>query len=1450
MQLKDLPIGSLVKDLNTKYNGKPLIWKIVAKDQQGYPANSTTLMSNNIISVKYFDNAEPSNTDGTRKTSGNNRWIYSNIRQWLNSNKQVPWFNATHVADASPSTAKNNNIYSEENGFLTNASEDFVKSIMSTNLSTLVPDIDGGGLETTQDSIFLFSMTEMGLAGSLGKEGKIIPYLNTASNRILKPTQEAVDQSNYKHSSLNPNSNYYYWLRSAMPDFSHINFRISTNGSYTQSVANNDTIGVAPALNMASDTLISRQDSDGVYILGFSKSTPVDLSKVQFQLTDKNTNKTITNGSKFTSAIKIDWNADTTDIEFKIELTFKGNKINAGRLQDLSEQGDYVATIIATDKNYPDNVRRSDAISFSIVPSKIDLSKIKFTPMDAFTNNSEITDGRQFTGKVAPTWDEISGITTTVSLSYNGNPKSFSKGNTLVEVGSYTLTYLLTDKNHADNQKSGIVNFSVIAAPVEWDKLGLALRDAITGNSITNGSQFKTEVKPTWTELPTITYGYTLEFAGSLVSYKKGDTLTKLGKYVIKFLLTDKNYPDNTYNEEVSFEVIQDVTDLRLYEMTFTNVYNPEIEEIISEGKVYKGVKVKPFWMQVPKDCKVLSYGLMKDGKQIPFTSNHDVYSDKGQYVITVRLQNGNGEQKDYNRAFKIDEDLTGLDDLIKIINEFDSTEITEGRIFEEQQVLPTWKDPLDLDIYYTLKFEGRPLEFIKGITILSMIGEYSLELTAEEAANPANKKTFTRNFKISHKKVNMSELTITVINQITEIPIENGDIYKIQVKPFWLTTNLPPDIKYESWINYNGNRRTYNKADDEDILKEYGDYVLEVKLIDTNFPTNFKMITRNFKLIPPTIDLSDKVIVIKNKLTDNEITEGQIFRGKDISVQPTWNEYPTLKYSYKLYYNGSQLTNYTKHAILREKGYYRLNVTAFDPNYPDNKVEALVNFSLQDEISGIEIGDEIVDSYLNGLPFELGTPITETGDYNLLVVGKKKTNFKVTISEVNFKIVNPDEDQKPLILINPEIIPSIKDEIEIIYPSYGSEYEYKIDKGEWKTYEEKFFVTDNCTIYARYKDPLHYFVSDSRDVMNIDKLPPDKPIVLGFKEGVDTYFSVSPTVEYVRGVDFTATLNGVPYDLGTPIFNEVPEIRDYTLVVTAKKRLNGLTASTIIKFKLDSIPPDKPKIIGVIPDVIQTDARPDVERIVNVARFLGGTLDDFDNPNSPVYYEARLNGRLFKLGTLVNDPDSYQVSVTAIKKINGLRATSIVAFTILHEIPEPIGPSRLSIIPLIEDNRDKAIDGEMVVDRITSHISLYDDGYLISKTRELEEMLDILDKRIVMIEINLDNNAERVKALKILRRNLQENLNKLIAKNYEVETDINNMTSIITYLDFVDLSIIETLRKELIDIDSVTRNIRVRIDTLNTKLYGKVDLALKIMDGLQNNSSFIGEVIWLKNNQ
>ena len=101
--LGDLPVGAKVKAKDSKWYGKDLIFRKLGAGHSQDPADSVILQTNDIITVRCFDAKEPNNSDSNRKNYGNNRYLYANLLQWLNSDAGAnAWYTAKHTADQKP----------------------------------------------------------------------------------------------------------------------------------------------------------------------------------------------------------------------------------------------------------------------------------------------------------------------------------------------------------------------------------------------------------------------------------------------------------------------------------------------------------------------------------------------------------------------------------------------------------------------------------------------------------------------------------------------------------------------------------------------------------------------------------------------------------------------------------------------------------------------------------------------------------------------------------------------------------------------------------------------------------------------------------------------------------------------------------------------------------------------------------------------------------------------------------------------------------------------------------------------------------------------------------------------------------------------------------------------------------------------------------------------------
>lgn len=270
--ISNLPVGALVKDITTKYYGSPIVWVIADKNHAGYPANSVTLLSKYILTLKCFDAMEPLSSSGNRRNYGNNRYLYSNIRQWLNSAAGAgAWYTPQHSADAPPTNENvydGYNEYDAEAGFQNDFSANFRNALLSTSLTVVKANYDGDGTETVVDKVFLLSTTEVGLADEGYAEGSKLALFSDNASRQAYPTALCVSSSEYTDTSLKTDSPWRWRLRTPYASSSYLARSVNTDGSLDYDAARSGISGIRPACNLPSSILVSdTPDEDGAYII-------------------------------------------------------------------------------------------------------------------------------------------------------------------------------------------------------------------------------------------------------------------------------------------------------------------------------------------------------------------------------------------------------------------------------------------------------------------------------------------------------------------------------------------------------------------------------------------------------------------------------------------------------------------------------------------------------------------------------------------------------------------------------------------------------------------------------------------------------------------------------------------------------------------------------------------------------------------------------------------------------------------------------------------------------------------------------------------------------------------------------------------------------------------------------------------------------------------------------
>lgn len=241
----EMPAGRLLSSLASgtkvklgKWNNTDLQWKVArdTSDQKIRLVLEPTSVS--LLGNKMWDNKEPSNSDSSRRSYGNNRYIYSNIHQWLNATKASGWYTAQHSVDAAPA-------YSSSPGFLSGWSENHIAALDRATLTTTRAGIDGGVTETFVARVSLISTTELGLQNSTG--GGRLDIFNSDGDR---------------------ETGSFYWTRTPNPSYSHIAHRVAGSGDLADSSYVNNANGVRPLCIPVSTALVSLEmDDDNCYVV-------------------------------------------------------------------------------------------------------------------------------------------------------------------------------------------------------------------------------------------------------------------------------------------------------------------------------------------------------------------------------------------------------------------------------------------------------------------------------------------------------------------------------------------------------------------------------------------------------------------------------------------------------------------------------------------------------------------------------------------------------------------------------------------------------------------------------------------------------------------------------------------------------------------------------------------------------------------------------------------------------------------------------------------------------------------------------------------------------------------------------------------------------------------------------------------------------------------------------
>ncbi len=227
--------------LLAEFNGTPVVWDVIGIDHDKPTdprfTHSLTIQSHDCLLNAQFDAPEPDNPDSDRQERGNNRYLHSAIRQWLNSAETTFTWQPQHQYDVAPTGAPYDGA-----GFLKLLDPELVAVLGAVDKQVARNTVtDGGGQDTFSDKVFLLSRVEFygGTEGETSGEAPYPYYESLASS----PTIDALD-GRIKYLGTSTSS---WWLRSPNTGNAYTVRYSGMTGSMSHAFARYN-LGVAPAV--------------------------------------------------------------------------------------------------------------------------------------------------------------------------------------------------------------------------------------------------------------------------------------------------------------------------------------------------------------------------------------------------------------------------------------------------------------------------------------------------------------------------------------------------------------------------------------------------------------------------------------------------------------------------------------------------------------------------------------------------------------------------------------------------------------------------------------------------------------------------------------------------------------------------------------------------------------------------------------------------------------------------------------------------------------------------------------------------------------------------------------------------------------------------------------------------------------------------------------------------
>jgi hypothetical protein len=245
-----------------RYKNQSILWRVINLDDN----NNPLLWSEYILCQKAFDAAEsgssgqtgsnPYTDDTDRQKYGSNKWENSNIREWLNSDKEnVEWTTQPPTKNA---VYDGRNPYDTEAGFLYNFTERERSLIKTVSNKVLLADIDknekDGGTESHEYRYFS--------PPNEAVQNYDSSYYKMINDKVfllsIKDLSTYVQKRDYewRKTKISQNSFIWHWTSSPDSSYSSLVRLVFGGGDVNYYLADTGSGGVVPALYLNKESAV------------------------------------------------------------------------------------------------------------------------------------------------------------------------------------------------------------------------------------------------------------------------------------------------------------------------------------------------------------------------------------------------------------------------------------------------------------------------------------------------------------------------------------------------------------------------------------------------------------------------------------------------------------------------------------------------------------------------------------------------------------------------------------------------------------------------------------------------------------------------------------------------------------------------------------------------------------------------------------------------------------------------------------------------------------------------------------------------------------------------------------------------------------------------------------------------------------------------------------------